>query len=114
MPNDRDKVVFTHNHCQATYPAHPDKPCTAWASEFEKQGKGVAGGGSVKGRIASGGMVAARSVSDRAAESLKGVHRCTSVARHVELYSTAHMCQCRFEWTEAGPVPPEEEEKQTV
>ena len=111
MNSDRPEVVQPHTtHCPATYPAHPNKPCMDWVNEFNKQAKTKAGGGLVKGRVASGGMVAAKSVSDRAAESMRGVHRCAAVAGHVEQHVTAHMCWCRFEWTDSGPVIVSEEE----
>jgi hypothetical protein len=107
MSSERQPAeILSYTYCPATHPSHPDRPCPEWIAEFDKQAKAVAGGGLVKGRIASGGMVAARSVSDRAAESLKGVHRCTDVAGHVERNGTAHTCGCRFEWTEEGPVVP--------
>jgi hypothetical protein len=91
-------------HCPATYPAHPDRPCAEWLKEFNKQARTVAGGGVVAGRLAKGGMAAAKSVSERAAESLKGVHRCADVAGHVERLGTQHTCGCHFEWTDEGPV----------
>jgi hypothetical protein len=110
MTNEGQKVVLPHNHCPATYPSHPDRPCAEWVQEFEKQGRAVAGGGLVAGRIAKGGLVAARSVSDRAVESMRGVHRCADVAGHVERLGTQHTCGCHFEWTDAGPVAPPEAE----
>src|SRR5439155_18194617 len=99
-------------HCLTTYPAHPDRPCTEWQKEFDQQARTVAGGGVVAGRLAKGGMVAAKSVSDRAAESLRGVHRCGCVAGHVERHGTAHTCGCHFEWSDegtVGPVEPDDE-----
>jgi hypothetical protein len=92
-------------HCPATFPTHPQRPCTEWAHEFDKQARTVAGGGIVAGRIAKGGMVAARSVSDRAAESLQGVHRCCRVHEHPARHGTPHMCECRFEWSDSASDP---------
>lgn len=89
--------------CPATFPTHPDRPCTEWVQEFDKQARAVAGGGAVVGRLSDAGMVAARSVSDRAAESLSGVHRCCCLNGHVTQHGTPHMCGCRFEWSEPAP-----------
>ncbi len=91
-------------HCPTTFPTHPDRPCTEWVQEFDKQARAVAGGGAVAGRISSGGQVAARSVSERAAESFRGVHRCCRVDNHVSRHGTPHMCWCRFEWSEPEPT----------
>jgi hypothetical protein len=92
--------------CPATFPTHPDRPCTEWVQEFDKQARTVAGGGAVAGRLSSGGMASARSISERAAESLRGVHRCCCLTGHVAEHGTPHMCGCRFEWFDVGPVAP--------
>jgi len=64
-------------------------------AEYAEQARTVAGGGATAGRIATGGVVAARAVSGRAAESLTGVHRCIRFSDHI---GVRHGCGCGYEW----------------
>ncbi len=91
--------------CNATREASEAWPCTAWIREYAEQASNVAGGGAVPGRIASGGTLAARSVSGRAAESLSGIHRCRGPAGHVERFHDRHSCACEYEWRDDEPGP---------
>jgi hypothetical protein len=81
--------------CNATIEATEAWPCTVWLAEFGEQAQAVAGGGVTPGRLRD---LAARAVSERAAESLRGVHRCQGPAGHIERFHDRHGCACSYEW----------------
>ncbi len=104
MPSDdRDPAApppIGRAGCPTTTQATEDAPCTEWVREFEKAARTVAGGGAVAGRIATAGLVAARAVSGRAAESFAGLHRCTMFDPS---HSGRHHCRCGHQWWDAQP-----------
>ena len=102
MPGDSSSSVGPRvTICSATHPSSQAMPCAEWIEAFDQQARMVAGGGAVAGRIATGRLVAARSVSERAEESLRGLHRCCRLSEHVSRFGTEHFCGCGYMWTEA-------------
>lgn len=88
--------------CQSTERGTREHPCTEWIGELARQSEQVAGGGAVAGRVAGAGPLAARSVSERAGESVAGVHRYfIGDPAHVD----DHRCRCGHHWPIEWPAP---------
>jgi len=101
-PDPDSQPAFNHVGCQATAEAPYDTRCTEWVREFENQARAVAGGGAVLGRVAFAGPVAARAVSERAAESFGGRHRCLQARPE---HTDPHFCRCGHQWPSRPPLP---------